>query len=282
MRENIVSWRLLGVMLVLSVLWACQIEEATSITPASDATEAEDNMAAIADVAPVYNEGGGQDVIPVKQQGLSCPASLAECYAGFSAGSECQSGQLLVRFTHGSVGGNNVCTEPGDLNGQLAGCVFYGDPIATVSYCCNGYIANRSNWIVDAHQPECCAIGLDAEYGKADHSTMLDTQGTHNPGLSVPEQFLEAKAEDYVCVEWYWNSGATSAEYLYEHEGVHLLYFPATLEQDVSGNKVLYCNYQQTLSDSGQQTPAILGLAPGSTWTLPSGEDCNDLQEGIY
>ncbi len=210
-----------------------------------------------------------------------CPSALEACYAGFGLGQECQPGKLIVRAEMYSAGGSEVCADTDVTELAFSSCLFYYDPIATVSYCCNGYIANRSTAIVDARNPECCPAGLQLEYGGSyNPAPAVDDAGVHDPGLDVSRHWPDLNSEDVVCIVWAFSNGMNTTGYIYRDGGAYGKYYPATVEQ-VGGKRIVHCRYDAEPIATVQADS--LELWDGVSWLSPcDGKVCIDVQDTAY
>lgn len=202
-----------------------------------------------------------------------CPAELNTCYSQFETGNECESGDIFVRFVQIDVDLSASCSdESGEAEG-LEKCVYYGDPVAIFTFCCNGYLANRSTNIHDSYEPICCKSQLDSVYGKVDHSKFIDNTGTYQPGLILPPAL---DADRVICIEWKLGS-QSSLRYLHDSvDGGTPKKYRGTVATNDLGQVVIYCNASD-FAFLGNLELNYLNLLLGSGWISSSGVDCNDV-----
>ena len=247
-------------------------EVTTEVTPPLDVEEQEVIEPSVSDASQ----------LPNPELAYPCPVELEGCYQQFASGQECTPGKLVARFTLLPYGGENQCSQPGKADTDLQGCLFYQDPVATLSYCCNGYIANRSTAIVDAPLLECCFEALNSEYGKlVDHGAKIDGAGVHNPGLDVSAPYPDLHSEDVVCAQWYRSTGVSTNGYIHGEDDISLLYYPAIVVQDAE-HRILYCDYSADPVDAEPLELQNLDLLPGTVWTDSVGDECYEIQESAY
>jgi len=210
-----------------------------------------------------------------------CPPMLAECYDLFPAGNECEPGILIARFTHTAPGGVEQCAGTSDGEQGLDGCVFYGGAITGLAYCCNGYIANRANVIVDTGTPECCADALSGPGEEAEFFTGLGHDGVYDPGLDVSQWLPDVTQSEVVCAEMYYANGAQSNEYLNESDGAYVMFYPASVTQE-GDLRILRCAYKSPPVNQQPVPLQNLGLIPESDWPPGGGAECYFVQEDAY
>ncbi len=208
-----------------------------------------------------------------------CPKDLQECYASFPEGEECVSGRMNVRFVTVPFGGDELCKDAVAGPDEPKECVFYYDsPNGNPTYCCNGYVANRTNWLVDGPYFECCKAYLAEHHPGEDFSAFIDKNGRYNSGMPLDPKYKEPSAWNLVCLQWFESNGESRSDPIFSASDIAVqIYKPEVVTTD-SGVRVLCDPDAKPIFD--KPVPGSdLGIVTEGKWLTPSGEDCNDIQE---
>lgn len=211
-----------------------------------------------------------------------CPPELGVCYADYPEGSECYSGRMNVRFTRVPFGGEEICSDAVPGEGEPTECLYYYDGVSNPTWCCNGYVANKSTWIMDEISvSECCAEALESWLPGVEIAQHIDESGRFNYGLPLSEDYDGASPYNLVCMEWFSSIGTSWSGYIHSDSGLTAAFYqPEIVELD--GGSRVRCDPSADPLPGSPAALSTLDISPGTTWETPDGESCDDLQEFLY
>jgi hypothetical protein len=214
-----------------------------------------------------------------------CPKELQPCYDSYPEGNECISGRMNVRFAHIPFGGDGECEDAQPGPDEPKECVLYHDSIANPTWCCNGYVANKTTWIHDSkHIYNCCVAGLESLYPDIDVADHIDPDGTFNYGLELKGDHEESSAFHLVCMEWFTADGTSWPDFILSASPITAQTYNIDHAVGDGAAKSLrvFCDPDQDPLWPEPQVLSTLGLGPGVSWVAPGGESCDDIQESSY
>lgn len=211
------------------------------------------------------------DAAEGRQQGYFCPSELADCYELFPEGEECEAGKLVARFTYLPFGGPDICSTAEEGAGEPSHCLFYGGSVTSISYCCNGYVANRVNAAVDTRLLECCTAAIGSEVVPDE----LGDDGLYDSGFKLPGELQEIEESDIVCAEFFYSEDSPSNRHLMEKDGAFIRFSPAHIVQE-GGSSRLHCDPDEL---GAAVAVSRLGVLPDTDWPPGEGAACYFTQD---
>jgi hypothetical protein len=233
------------------------------------------------EVASGSKEGGPHPMTECTEWAV-CPEDLQECYESYPEGQECISGRMNVRFVAVPFGGGELCKDAVAGPDEPTECIYYHDSVSgNPIYCCNGYVANRTTWILEEPEFECCKAALAMHYPGTDISPFTDANGHFNAGLTLQPELGEPLVTNVVCMEWFTATGTSWSGFIGSEPDMTVqLYTPEILTEN-SQTRVVCSPSADPIFDKPVPL-AKLDIAPDGKWLSPSGEDCNDIQEAAH
>ncbi len=166
-----------------------------------------------------------------------------------------------------------AAADPADV--EPSGCMFYGGSVIGLAYCCNGYVANRTNVIVDSPSLECCSAALPPDTTTGGLDELLDSDGVYDKGLLLKDDLVDLDESQVVCAEFFGASGVPTNEHVMENGDAFIRFAPALIVGEGS-ERVLRCDYH-SLGEPIVVSP--LGIKADTDWPPGKGLHCDELQE---